>query len=116
MTDKQFAEKIQNSKFLKYPLRNKKALGLIKNSNNNLIVSESKEKRKGDFDEKFKNTGYISKNNCTYSVSFKNKNKTEKLLCNFVAWIEEEVTVDDGLETRKIKLAENMETTMTYQK
>ncbi len=107
MTDEQFAEKIQNSGILKnyHPETQKeKALEVIENSYNNLILLENEEKINDEFKEKFKGTGYISKNNCTYlKVYSKQQNKVvEKLLCNFVAFIDEEITVDDGLETHKI--------------
>lgn len=87
---------------LKYYPQNKKVLENFENHLNNVILTDTKNQINSEFKEKFESTGYISKNNCTYSISFKDNKKTEKLLCNFVACIDEEITVDDGLETYKI--------------
>ncbi|MDR1473545.1 MAG: hypothetical protein LBI41_03185 [Lactobacillales bacterium] len=88
MTDEQFAEKIEDSGFLKnYAIetQKEKALGVIRSFHNHSKLLKTEEKLNDELVEKFKGTGYISKNNCIYAVSFKGKNKTQKLLCNFVA-------------------------------
>ena len=107
MTDEQFANLVENSDIIKnYTIKeqkNKKVLEKIENFSNSLILSKKEENIKMDFKYFFDNTGYKTKNNCTYKILVKNNNQSsEKLLCNFVAFIDEEITIDDRVGIHKI--------------
>ncbi len=104
MDNEEFATKIANSDLFKKYLANKKST-ITENDDNtthNDILPQKSETLGSFFEKIFENTRYIAKENCTYAVISKSSNETQKRLCNFVAWIEKEVTIDDGLETHKV--------------
>lgn len=103
MTDEEFAQKISKSDLWRnYSENNKNTTDKISDALHNTIVLPNMDKNNNFFQNMFEGTGYLAKGNCTYAVSLKGGDKTEKLLCNFVAWIEKEVAIDDGLETHNI--------------
>lgn len=103
MSKEQYAAEIKNSGFCcDHEKRKKLPEKQEAQSSYNNIIPYNGADFKYNFEENFKDSGYTSRDNCIYEVSVRDKNKTEKLICNFVALIDEEVTVDDGLETRKI--------------
>ena len=103
MTDEEFAKKISQSDLWKnYSENNKNTTDKISDALHNTIILPNMDKNNNFFQNMFEDTGYLAKGNCTYAVSLKGGDKTEKLLCNFIAWIEKEITIDDGLETHNI--------------
>lgn len=103
MTDEEFAEKISKSDLWKnYSENNKNTTDKSSDALHNTIILPNMDKNNDFFQKMFEGTGYSAKDSCTYSVSLKGGDITEKRLCNFVAWIEKEVTIDDGLETHNV--------------
>lgn len=104
MTKQEFYEEIKKSGFLEEnPIINKKITAKSdSNSNNILNLSQDGQNVNPEFRQYFAGTEYFAKNNCTYMNICDKRGKTERLLCNFVAIINEEITVDDGLEIHKI--------------
>ena len=104
MDNEEFAKKLANSDLFKKYLANKKStVTKSDDSTDNKEILPPKSETLGSFFEKmFEGTRYIAKENCTYAVISKGGNETQKRLCNFVSWIEREVTTDDGLETHKV--------------
>ncbi len=103
--NQELSDKIENSDLYKdYLSQKEKASEKIRDSKTNNIISLKGEKCNEFVPEMFSGTEYTAKNNCVYYVV---SSETQKLLCNFIAWIIAEITVDDGLEIRKtFKIAE----------
>lgn len=49
---------------------------------------------------------YKIKDGCLYEIKYTKQGEYDKKLCNFISWIVNEITVDDGVETTtRIRLA-----------